>query len=269
MDKIIIRNLEIFAYNGVYKEENVLGQKFIISAILYTNTKMAGLNDDLDYSTNYGEVCHFINEYMKNNTFKLIETVAENLAKEILKKFDKVLEIELEIKKPWAPILLHFKNVAVNIKRSWHNVYLGVGSNLGDKKGYLDFAKEKLEQDENIKFVKSSSYIDTKPVGDVVQDDFLNACFEIKTLYSPEELLDRVNLIEKEAKRERKIHWGPRTLDIDILFFDDIILMGEKLTIPHKEIQNREFVLKPLKEIAPYYIHPVFKKSIIEMLNNL
>jgi len=84
MDKIKINNLEIFCNHGVFPEENVLGQKFLVSAVLYTDTRSAGLSDNLTKSINYGEICHFIDKFMKDHTFKLIETVAERLAKALL-----------------------------------------------------------------------------------------------------------------------------------------------------------------------------------------
>ena len=101
------------------------------------------------------------------------------------------------------------------------------------------------------------------------QDDFLNGALEIETLKTPRELLETAMAIEKEAHRERLVHWGPRTLDVDILFYDDEIIMEEDLKIPHVEIPNREFVLEPMKAIAPYHMHPVYHKSVSEMLDIL
>lgn len=114
-----------------------------------------------------------------------------------------------------------------------------------------------------------SDFIVTKPYGDVEQDDFLNGALEIETLKTPEELLEKALSIEKETGRERLIHWGPRTLDIDILFYDDEIIMTDHLKIPHVEIPKRQFVLEPLSNIAPYHIHPVYHKSVVQMLDEL
>ena len=116
---------------------------------------------------------------------------------------------------------------------------------------------------------KLSSYLVTKPYGGVEQDDFLNACLMLKTLLSPEELLARLHEIEQAAHRERIIHWGPRTLDLDILLYDDLILETEDLVIPHPGMHLRDFVLKPLREIAPNKRHPIFQKTVAQMLAEL
>ena len=85
----------------------------------------------------------------------------------------------------------------------------------------------------------------------------------------PLELLDLLQALEKQAKRERKIHWGPRTLDLDILFFDDLIINDERLIVPHPDLTNRRFVLEPLQAIAPYLVHPRFKLTVDELLKKL
>jgi dihydroneopterin aldolase/2-amino-4-hydroxy-6-hydroxymethyldihydropteridine diphosphokinase len=102
-----------------------------------------------------------------------------------------------------------------------------------------------------------SSYQITAPVGGVEQDDFLNAAVALRTLRTPEELLELIGSIEQEQKRERSIHWGPRTIDLDILLYDSDIIQTKHLMIPHVEMQNRMFVLDPMCEIAPYTRHPL------------
>ena len=101
------------------------------------------------------------------------------------------------------------------------------------------------------------------------QPDFLNGCLRMKTLYYPKELLRELNQIEKEAGRERIIHWGPRTLDLDIIFYDDLISQEDDLCIPHVEMHKRSFVLEPLEEIAPYKRHPGNGKTVRQMLEEL
>ena len=101
------------------------------------------------------------------------------------------------------------------------------------------------------------------------QPDFLNGCLRMKTLYYPNELLRELNRIEKEAGRERIIHWGPRTLDLDIIFYDDLISQEDDLCIPHVEMHKRSFVLEPLEEIAPYKRHPGNGKTVRQMLEEL
>lgn len=272
MDKIIIENLVVFARHGVCQEEQVLGQKFLVSAVLYTNTQMAGLSDELSGTIDYGKVCQFITDYMSKNTFRLIETVAEYIARELLIKFSPMLHgVKVTIKKPWAPVGLPLDCCSVEIYRRWHTAYLSLGSNMGDRRNYLKNAVSELKKHKLTRVTKQSSLIETKPYGNTDQDDFLNGCVELKTLLSPEELLSLCHSIEKNAGRERKVHWGPRTLDLDIILYDDIVLDSREpnLIIPHADMKNRRFVLEPLNEIAPGVVHPLYGESIRVMYERL
>lgn len=269
MDKIRIEDLEVYAKHGVFPEENVLGQKFLVSVTLYTDTKNAGMTDDLGTSIDYGKVCKQIDQFLKNNTYKLIEGAAEHLAEELLLSVPRLEKLRLEIKKPWAPIGLPLKTVAVEIERGWHTAYIALGSNMGDKKKYLDQAVEALDRMRECKVEKVSSYLETPPYGVTEQEEFLNACLRLRTLLSPRELLACLNQLEQEAGRRRVIHWGPRTLDLDIIFYDDMICQDEDLCIPHVEMHKRTFVLRPLSEIAAYKRHPGNGKTVREMLEEL
>lgn len=266
MDQIKIKDLEIFANHGVFPEETKLGQKFLVSCTMFVDTRKAGTTDDLDASVHYGLVSHLIKKEMEEHTFKLIEAVAEHLAEAVLLYDDKIQKVEIEVKKPWAPVGLPMDTVAVSITRSWHEAYVAIGSNMGDKKAYIDRAIEGLRQTPNCKVEKVSTIIETAPYGGVEQDVFLNGAMKVKTLLTPHELLDRLHELEQEAKRERLVHWGPRTLDLDILFYDDLVLEEDDLCIPHVDMQNRDFVLRPMNEIAPYKRHPVYGKTMKEML---
>lgn len=266
MDQIKIKDLEIFANHGVFPEETKLGQKFLVSCTMFVDTRKAGTTDDLDASVHYGLVSHLIKKEMEEHTFKLIEAVAEHLAEAVLLYDDKIQKVEIEVKKPWAPVGLPMDTVAVSITRSWHEAYVAIGSNMGDKKAYIDRAIEGLRQTQNCKVEKVSTIIETAPYGGVEQDVFLNGAMKVKTLLTPHELLDRLHELEQEAKRERLVHWGPRTLDLDILFYDDLVLEEDDLCIPHVDMQNRDFVLRPMNEIAPYKRHPVYGKTMKEML---
>lgn len=269
MDKIKIENLEIFAKHGVFPEENILGQKFLVSAVLYTDTRHAGKTDDLTASIHYGEVSQFIDHYMKEHTYQLIERVAESLAEELLLNTPHLEKIQIEVKKPWAPVGLPLESVSVEIERQWHTAYIALGSNMGDEKQYLEEAVKALDEVRGCKVTKVSSFIITPPYGMTDQDDFLNGCLELRTLLTPEELLKKLHEIEQSAGRERIIHWGPRTLDLDIILYDDLIYTSETLNIPHIEMHKRDFVLRPLQEIAPQKRHPVTQKTITEMLDEL
>ncbi len=269
MDKIKIKGLEVFAHHGVFEEENTLGQKFIVDASLSCDTREAGKADSLEKSVNYAEVCALIKREMQENTFKLIEAAAEKIAESILTEYGAVSQVTIAVKKPWAPILMSVDTVEVEITRKRHRAYISLGSNIGDTKKHLNDAVSEINSDEKCRVKKVSEFIVTKPVGGVEQDDFLNGCIELETLYTPHELLDFLHEIEAKHGRERKIHWGPRTLDLDIIFYDDIVLYDENLKIPHIEADKREFVLKPLCEINPYIVHPVKNECISDILRGL
>lgn len=269
MDKIKITNLEIFARHGVMPEETALGQKFIISAELSLSTEKAGHSDRLDDSINYASVCESIAKYNKTNTKKLIEAAAEGTAEHILLSFPQVRGIRVEIKKPNPPIHLHFDSVAVEIERSWHRAFIAFGSNIGDRRRHIDTAIEKIRSDPRCRIKKVSSIIETEPYGGVEQDNFLNGVLELETIYSPCLLLDLLHKLEAEAGRERKIHWGPRTLDLDILFYDNVISDDPVLTLPHPDMENRDFTVLPMCELAPDFIHPVLGVKMKALKSNI
>ena len=269
LDQIKIEDLEVFANHGVFPEENVLGQKFVVSAVLYTDTRKAGLTDELPASIHYGEVSAFITEYLKSHTYKLLERVAESLAEALLLQTPGLEKVELEIKKPWAPVGLPLKTVSVKIEREWHTAYIALGSNIGDSEKLLQDAVKELDALRGSFVEKVSDFIMTPPYGVTDQPDFLNGCLKLRTLLYPMELLTEMNRIEQEAGRERIIHWGPRTLDLDLIFYDNLILEEDDLCIPHVEMHKRTFVLEPLEQIAPYKRHPGNGKTVREMLQEL
>lgn len=269
MDHIKIVQLEVFAFHGCEEQEKRDGQKFYIDADLYTDIRTPGISDDLNDTMNYATVCQFIDKFMKENRFDLIEAAAEQTVRALLQEFPKVRGVDFTIYKPNAPIGLPFGNVAVSISRKWSKVILAVGSNMGDREAYLNGAADSLYDDENCRVNVISNYIETEPYGPVEQDKFLNGCIELETLYSPQELLKKINQIEAEAGRTREVHWGPRTLDIDIIFYENEIVDQPDLKIPHIEMHKRLFVLEPLKQIAPYWVHPVFHKTVTQLLEEL
>ena len=130
-----------------------------------------------------------------------------------------------------------------------NKAYLGLGTNMGDRLEYLNSACTILSQYENINITNKSKIYETKAWGYTDQADFLNMCLEIETSLDELQLLEVCGQVEQKLNRERIIRWGPRTIDVDILFFNDIILNNEKLSIPHPRISERAFVLIPLMDL--------------------
>jgi dihydroneopterin aldolase/2-amino-4-hydroxy-6-hydroxymethyldihydropteridine diphosphokinase len=268
-DKIIISKLMVYCNHGVFEEEKINGQNFYVSAEITLDTEKQGNSDDINDTVNYAEVCMLITEFMQHNNFNLIEAVAENLAVHLLEFNNKIHSVKIRIDKPEAPIKLPFETVAIEIERSWHTAYIGLGGNMGDTSTILQQAIAKIENTEGIFLTKESAMIMTEPYGGVKQDNYLNCVVEIKTYHNPYKLLEIFNKYEAEAGRVRDVHWGPRTLDIDIIMYDDEIIHDERLIIPHVDMQNRTFVLAPLAEIAPYAFNPVTRKTVEQMLTEL
>lgn len=269
MDKMYIKDLEIFANHGYFQEEKKLGQKFILSLELDLDLSDSGQEDNLDKTVHYGILCDEIEREFTKTNYDLIEKAAEEIVNFILLKYEVVDKVKLKLKKPWAPVKKHLDYVAVEIERQWHKAYIAIGSNLGDKEKNIKESMEIINNSSHTKINKIAEYYNTEPVGYKEQDDFLNTAIEIKTLLTPKKLMRFLLSVEKSLKRERVIKWGPRTLDLDIIFYDDLISSDEEVIIPHPRMEERLFVLNPLCDIAPYKIHPILNKRIMDIRDNI
>jgi len=249
MQTIKIKNLKINANHGVLESEKKSTQPFVISADI-TLTEYTQ-NDNLQNTINYVEACDYIVDVSTKNRYNLIETLSNEIAKELLNQFPAAKSAIVEVQKPNAPIPYSLEYVATTTKRFWSTVYLGLGSNLGDRETAIKTAIKKLETTACIKLIKTSSIIESKPYGNTNQPKFLNAVIKIETYLSPHELLTLIQNLEKSAGRKKREKWGARELDIDILIFDNLCIITDTLILPHPDMHNREFVLNPLKEIEP------------------
>ncbi len=147
--------------------------------------------------------------------------------------------------------------------------YIGLGSNLGNRKENIQKAVGMLEKSPGIRVVKLSPFYETEPVGDVPQGKFINAVAEVYTALFPPGLLAVCRNIENALGRVRTVKWGPRTIDLDVLLYGEDIIQTAELTVPHPLMHEREFVLRPLSDIAPDAYHPVLKKTVQEILEGL
>lgn len=269
MDQLIIKDLELFGYHGVNPEEKAMGQKFIVEAKITLDLSEAGESDSLESAINYAKLCHELQDVFTSTKHDLIERAATVLCEYILTHYPQVSEVDLTLKKPWAPIHLPIDYPAIRLIRKWHTAYIAVGANMGDKKENIETAMASIDSSWHTSITRKSSLIETDPVGYEDQDTFVNGIFEIKTLLTPVKLIRWLLSIEKDLKRERVIRWGPRTIDLDVIYYDDIITSLEEIVIPHPRMHERGFVLKPLNEIAPYKMHPILGKRTFQLLAEL
>ena len=153
----------------------------------------------------------------------------------------------------------------MQFNESIHTAYVALGSNLGDKEANLRKALELL-QERGVEIVKTSTFISTEPYGVTDQPQFLYGVCEVRTSLEPLELLHTLLDIEQEMGRVRLRHWGERNIDLDLLLYEDVVMDTPQLKLPHPDMQNRDFVLLPLAEIAPELVHPTLQKTISELV---
>ena len=264
---IDISNLKILACHGCHAEEKTEKQPFVFTVRLETD--FSGARDRLEGTVSYSDVMKLLVGFCEGHCFNLIETLATEAAKLILKRFSSVRRVRVTVAKPEAPVPLDFETVSATAELGWETAFVALGSNLGDRKGYLDGAVSFLREAEGVRVLGVSSYLETEPYGGVADRRFLNAAAKIETILSPLELLDVLQKGERAAHRERKEHWGNRTLDLDLLLYGEEIVRSERLTLPHPEMTKREFVLAPLAEIDPFAFVPTERKTAGELLARL
>jgi dihydroneopterin aldolase / 2-amino-4-hydroxy-6-hydroxymethyldihydropteridine diphosphokinase len=252
-DHIYVNGLRLMALVGVLPHEREALQPVQVDVDLEVDLSEAGITDNLDDTANYGAIAQAIADVVKNSSDVLLERLAARIADRVL-HFDHVEVANVTLTKLRPPIPEDLISSAVRIVRSRvdmkiparHRVIIALGSNLGDRVAYLRFGLEKLSN-----VVAQSQVFETDPVGGPDnQGPFLNMVAVVDTDLDPFAMLRRLLQIEAEANRVRIERWGPRTLDMDLLFYDDYTIQSEELTVPHPRFAERRFVLEPLAEVA-------------------
>ncbi|MGI9612678.1 MAG: 2-amino-4-hydroxy-6-hydroxymethyldihydropteridine diphosphokinase [Acidimicrobiales bacterium] len=255
-DIISISGLRAVAIVGALPHEREIAQPLGIDLRLEVDLHDAGATDELGDTVHYGLVSERVVACVEESKDILLERLVARIADEVL-AFDRVDAVEVTLTKLRPPIAADAETTAVTIRRTAarasaasatsHRAFLALGSNLGDREAYLRFAVRQLGE-----VVAMSQIYETAPVGGPDdQGPYLNMVIEVATSLDPFALLRRCQRIEAEAARQRLVRWGPRTLDVDIVAYDDIEITSDELTVPHPRFAERRFVLAPLADIAP------------------
>lgn len=265
MKTVEIKGISVSARHGVLREEKLNPQPFLIDVSFDYDAFAAAESDDINQAVNYAEVCETVYTVCTKNSFNLIEKLAYEIAFSVAEKFASIKNIQVTVHKPQAPVQVPFADICVNAKLERVKAALSLGSNQGDRQVALDGAISALGLTRGVKILKVSDYIATKPYGGAAKGEFLNCAVVAECLLSARELLEVIHGIENDFGRVRKVRWGDRTLDIDIIFFGNKIINEEGLCVPHPDYFNRDFVLIPLKQIAPDFVCPVHGKRVSDM----
>ncbi len=269
MNKIEVKKIKFKANHGVFDFEKENGQYFYLDINIKTNFEETLFDDNLNNTIHYGHISEDAILFLQKNTFDLIETAIYRLTDFLFNKYKKIEELELQIYKPQAPVELDFENISVKLKKKRNVVYIALGSSLGDSNEYFDKAIDMLIKTEGIYNIRESKRYKSLPLGDTAKEEFLNSVVEVQTILSPLKLLNIINNIENKLDRTREIKWGDRTIDLDILFYNNELICKDNLIIPHPEIKNRDFVLKPMIDLNKNFISPMDNKRVIELYEDL
>ena len=261
-DAIEVLGIRATGFHGVFEHEKRDGQEFVVDVALEVDLEPAGASDDLTQTVNYGEVAQLVVARIEGEAFDLIERLAAVIAEDILGSESGRLRLEavtVTVHKPSAPVGVPFGDVLVRVRRERPIVpaVIAMGANLGDRLAALLGARNALAERALTGEHIVSDYVETDPIGGPEQPDFLNAVVIGRTRLSPTRLLRTLHEIEAESDRVREVHWGPRTLDLDLIQYgdpatgSDIVCDTRSLTLPHPRAQARGFVLVPWLDADP------------------
>lgn len=270
-DQIVISELRALAVVGALPHEREAPQPLQIDLVLDVDLHDAGHSDDLDDTVHYGLVAERVTALVTESKDVLLERVATRIADEVL-TFARVESVDVTVTKLRPPIPVDASTTAVRVTRAavgqeavpprTSRAFIALGSNLGDRAGFLRAAVRGLSRGPT-RLVAQSQVYETDPIGGPDgQDAYLNMVVEVETPLDPFALLRRCRRLEAESMRQRTVHWGPRTLDVDIILFDGATIDSADLVVPHPRFAERRFVLTPLAEIAPERCPPGWDETL-------
>lgn len=256
LDRIEVTGIRGWGHHGVLPQEKELGQQFSVDITLWLSTAPAGRADRLDRTVNYAEIAADVSEQITTGAHDLIETLAEHIAARVLEGRGNPLvrRVGVVVHKPAAPVGIPVGDVRVAITRDAAPIeaVLALGTNLGDRETHLEQALERLALAPGIEVLWTGPILETDPVGGPDgQGAFLNTVIGLETVLGPFELLAAAHRIERQARRQRLVRWGPRTLDVDVITYGDHRSEDPELMLPHPRAHQRAFVLAPWHEARP------------------
>jgi len=272
MFKIIIRDLNLFGYHGVKESERKDGQNFCFNLEILLSEKSFLNNDNLKDTVNYSEVIKLVKDINSNQRFNLLETLSQTIANRIMGISPLVEEVYVKIEKTSPPIKGNLGSVGIEYtlnREDWEtvkenrtesskvDVYLSLGSNIGDRENNLRKAVDLIGDNAAINVVKVSSIYETEPMYLKDQNYFYNIVLkaQIDSELGPFGMMGFLKGIEYGMGRRRvEKKYGPRIIDIDLLYYGEKSIESDFLTIPHPKIKERKFVLVPLSEVSPEFI---------------
>ena len=263
-DRIQLRGLRFVGAHGALPSEETLAQPFEVDLDVFADLSAAGESDDLAKSVDYGSLCEAVREVIEGPHIALLERLAESVAAALVRTGGPLVSgVEVAVRKLRPPVPFQLSSAAVRVYRSglpWVRAFVALGSNLGDRWGYLRQGVSLLPD-----VAAVSAVYETAPVGGPEgQGPYLNMVAELRTRRSPEVLLAAAQDAEARAGRKRTERWGPRTLDVDILLYGDEKISTPDLEVPHPRMWGRGFVLAPLADLAPDLVEEMLRPGILD-----
>ena len=250
---------------GCYPHERTTPQKLIIdlSASLHASNWLNP--DNLETTVDYDGLIDFVQQEVNSTSYQLLESLAQHLSDKILEHYPIIYQLEIKLTKP---AICGVKAQAISVYydcRRKFKVALALGANCDLPQQQIVTAIEILG--EFVTDIQIGGFYETTPVGGIAQDNFINTAITGYVSLKPEELLAKIKIIEKLMGKYESVKDGPRTIDIDLILFDDLVYQNNFLQLPHKSAHMRDFVLQPLADIALDWVHPLTNKSIGELLS--